>query len=441
MDGTMTGQNDQEERTKLAPAIPAAKLPALFILRVIDPLRRLIPYRSLTPAQIDDDGTAVSKTRLHAWRQLSPAVLSIIVVVLIPAAIVTVYLLFIASDQFIAETRFAVRPAERDSLQEKDKLQSFLASPSGAGVGNLPNLASQDAGIVASYIRSPAIIDDLSRTIDIPALFRRPEADFWARLSAEPSREDLRDYWLKAVSTYIDTSSGIVTVQVRAFRPGDARDLLQAILGSSEHLVNALSNRARADTMSRAESELRRSDAQLRTVLVDLQHYRDEEGFIDPIKMADQTGKLILQLMSQKIQLESELYVTKGSGAADAPGAPSLQTRLDKINAQIVQVQSQLAGNGPEGRNLAASLVRFEELELKRQFSESMYTFARDGLDRARIAAERQTVYLTVFVPPGLPQDYSYPHRFTFIALISIGLMITWSTGAIVWASIQDHRL
>lgn len=436
----MTGQNDQKERTKLAPAEPAAKLPALLILRVLDPLRRLIPYRSLTPAQTGEDGTAVSETRPHTWRQLSPAFLSFIVVVLIPATAVTIYLLFIASDQFTAETRFAVRPAEQDLSQEKDKLQSFLA-PASTGVSNLPNLASQDAGIVASYIRSPAIIDDLSGTIDIPALFRRPEADFWTRLSADPSREDLRDYWLKAVSTYIDTSSGIVTVQVRAFRPSDARDLLQAILGSSEHLVNALSNRARADTMSRAEAELRRADAQFQNVLVDLQHYRDEEGFIDPVQMADQTGKLMLQLMSEKIQLESELYVTKGSGAADAPGTPSLQTRLDNVNAQIVQVRSQLAGKSPGARNLAASLVRFEELEVKRQFSESMYAFARDGLDRARLAAERQTVYLTVFVPPGLPQDYSYPHRFTFIALISIGLMITWSIGAMMWASIQDHRL
>jgi capsular polysaccharide transport system permease protein len=392
----------------------------------------------LTPALTGGDGTIVVEKRLRALPQLSPALLSFIGVVLVPATIVAIYFLFIASDQFTAETRFAVRPAEQDFMLDKDKIQNILA-PDSASM--LPNLASQDAGIVTSYIHSPTIINDLSKTMNIAAYFRRPEADFWARLPANPSREELRDYWLKMVSTYVDTMSGIVTVQVHAFRPSDARDLTQAILGMSENLVNSLSIRARADAMRRAEEEVRRADDQLRTALVDLAHYRDTEGFIDPVKMADQTGKLLLQLMSEKIRLESELYVTKGSGAAEAPGAASLQTRLDNVNAQITQVRSQLAGNSPEVRNLAASLVHFEELEVRRQFSEAMYTFARDGLDRARMAAEHQTVYLTVFVPPGLPQDYSYPLRFTYIGLISIGLIIAWSTGAMVWASIQDHRL
>src|SRR5664279_3665120 len=107
----------------------------------------------------------IVEERLRAWRQLSPALLSFIVVVLVPAAISAIYLIFIASDQFTSETRFAVRPAEQDSSssqdKEKDKLQNVLA-PASSGAGNLPNLASQDAEIVASYIRSPSIINDLS---------------------------------------------------------------------------------------------------------------------------------------------------------------------------------------------------------------------------------------------------------------------------------------
>lgn len=440
----MIGPNYQEEGTGLAPVRPTAKLQSLIIRRVLEPVRMLFPNRSLTPEQMGNDGTIVDEESLRARRQLSPAFLSIIVVVLVPATIIAIYLSFIASDQFTSETSFAVRPAEQDSSsspdQDKDKLQN-VSVPAGGALGHLPNLASQDAQIVASYIRSPSIIKDLSATIDIRAIFRRPEADFWARLSADPSPEDLRDYWLKMVSTYIDNISGIVTVHVRAFRPSDALDLAQAILRSSDHLVNSLSNRAREDAMRRAEEEVRRADAQMRSVLVDLARYRDAEGFIDPVKMADQTGQLLVQLMIEKMQLESELYVTKGSGATDAPGAASLQTRLESVNGQITQVRSQIAGNSPDGRSLAASLVHFEELEIKRQFAEAMYTFARSGLDRARHAAERQTVYLTVFAPPGLPQDSSYPLRFTSIALISIGLMIAWSIGAMVWASIQDHRL
>ena len=104
-------------------------------------------------------------------------------------------------------------------------------------------------------------------------------------------------------------------------------------------------------------------------------------------------------------------------------------------------MKAQVAGNSPDTRNLAASLVRFEELEIKRVYAETMYGFARDGLDRARHNAERQTVYLTVFVPPALPQDFSYPFRTSFILLIFLGLFIAWATGGMICASVMDHRL
>ena len=68
-----------------------------------------------------------------------------------------------------------------------------------------------------------------------------------------------------------------------------------------------------------------------------------------------------------------------------------------------------MAGGKEISKNLAATLSQFEQLELRRQFSERMYGFARDGVERARIAAERQQIYLATFAPPSLPQDYSYP--------------------------------
>ncbi len=110
---------------------------------------------------------------------------------------------------------------------------------------------------------------------------------------------------------------------------------------------------------------------------------------------------MLTQLFGDKIRAESELFVVKRSSGIDTPGIAPLQSRLDSINRQIDQLRNQLAGNSSQARNLAASLVRFEELEVKRQFAEAMYGYARDGLDRARRVAEHQSVYLTVFVPAG----------------------------------------
>jgi len=149
----------------------------------------------------------------------------------------------------------------------------------------------------------------------------------------------------------------------------------------------------------------------------------------------------LLQLMTDKIKIETELFIVQRVSSADAPGIAPLRARLESVESQVARTRAELAGKDPHARNLAAALARFEELEVKRQFAESVYSFARDGLDRARISAERQTIYVTVFVPAALPQEVSYPLRFTFSILIAISLAVAWGTGAMICASILDHRL
>ncbi len=73
-----------------------------------------------------------------------------------------------------------------------------------------------------------------------------------------------------------------------------------------------------------------------------------------------------------------------------APTVVGLKTRLDGLDIQIAQLKAELTGHSPEGRTIAASLVTFEELELKRTFAEKLYTMAQDALERARLRAEQQ---------------------------------------------------
>jgi len=92
-------------------------------------------------------------------------------------------------------------------------------------------------------------------------------------------------------------------------------------------------------------------------------------------------------------------------------------------------------------RTIAASLSKYEELSIREKLAEEMYTLARDGLERARQTAERQWVFLSVFVPPSLPEESLFPRRLAFSALAFAGLVVIWSIGAVTWASILDHLL
>jgi capsular polysaccharide transport system permease protein len=294
---------------------------------------------------------------------------------------------------------------------------------------------------VTSYVHSRAIVDDLAPVIDLRAIFMRPGADFWARLKHNASIEELVEYWNSMVTTYVDGPSGIVTISARAFRPEDALALSQAIITANEKLVNDVSARARNDAMQRAEEEVRRYDGQVQIALQELRQYRDGEGFIDPVSAATSTSKLLLEMMSDKIKLQNDLFVATKAMSSEAPTVQTLRTRSETLDKQIETLKASLAGNTAEGRTISNALVKFEELELRRTFAEKLYTMAQDGLERARIRAEQQNIYISVFVPPSLPQEAKFPERLAFSLITPIGLLMVWGIFALIGAAIADHRL
>jgi capsular polysaccharide transport system permease protein len=364
--------------------------------------------------------------------------ISLFIMVVIPSIMTIFYLTFLASDQYVAEARFAVRTLQSET--GGDNLLSSLSSLASAGAGMTTAIAGQDPYIVTSYIHSRAIIDDLSKSLNLHEIFRRPESDFWARLKSNASPEELTDYWNGMVTTYVDASSGIVTVSAKAFRPVDALALSQAIISASENLVNDVSARARNDAMRRAELELRRYEGQVRQALSDLRQYRNGEGFIDPVSAATSTSKLLLQMMSDKILVQNDLFVASRAMSSEAPTVQTLKTRVESIDSQIDQLKSKLTGSAAE-KTISNSLAKYEELELKRIFAEKLYTMSQDALERARVRAEQQNLYVSVFVPPSLPEDAKFPERVSFSFIIPIGLTIIWGIFALIGAAVEDHRL
>ena len=434
----MSDVRDPEDRVKM-PALdvetPRERTLASRALAPLLRVARLEKPRSHTEVVASSD--AGFDLEPEPRRKTNIVLVSLIIVVLLPILAAGTYLFFIATDQYAAEARFAVKTASGGSDDSSGKNETSIASVMTSG----GSLGGQEADIVANYIQSRAIIDDIARTVDVRAIFQRPEADFWAKLPSGASAEDLTAYWKKMISVYIESTSGIVTVEARAFRREDALLLAKAIVKSSETLVNDLSSNVRADAVKHAEDEIRRAEADVRFALADLTVFRNTQGIIDPVKSAEQSGKLLLQLMGDKIQIEGQLFVSQRTTGPNAPGVAATKARLESIDSHIATLQQQLAGDKTTQANMASTISKFEELDLKRQFAERMYGFARDGMDRARLIAERQSVYLAVFVPPSLPQDYSYPLRFSDFALIAMAAMVAWSCGATIWASVLDHRL
>jgi capsular polysaccharide transport system permease protein len=209
-------------------------------------------------------GSPASSVVAHA--RFLPA-LSFVLVVLLPIGVAAAYYFAIAADQYVAEFRFNLRTAE----QRRTEPFPFID-------GNSQYLpAAAESHVVAQYIVSRAMVDELGKAITLRLLFAPPEADWWARLDQPASIEALVEYWRKQVDAFYDPANGTTTVRVRAFSRQDALRLAQAVIGAAERLINEMSARARKDTVQHAEQGAAEAEQRLRSALAQIRDFRSRK--------------------------------------------------------------------------------------------------------------------------------------------------------------------
>jgi capsular polysaccharide transport system permease protein len=352
-----------------------------------------------------------------------------VALVALPTTAAAVYYLFIAADQFVAEFRFGLRAAE----------------PARAEIGTLLPMtgAAQttvDSYAVAQYIGSRAIVDDLDPKLDLRQMFSTLAADWPARLHLPVTVEDLVTYWQRQVDAFFDPINGTIVVRARAFTPADALRLAQAVLASSERLVNELSARARRDALRNSENDVSAAEHRLGAALAHMRDYRDKEGLIDPKKAADANAALAGRLRDELVHAEASLATLQQFVARNAPALKLLQARIDSLKAQQSVLDSEATETAQSReRTLSRLMGSYEELESERHFAETAYQHALEALDRARINADRQQIYVADFVPPSLPEKSLYPRRWRSLALVFAAAFMVWAIGGLTVRSIRDH--
>jgi len=362
--------------------------------------------------------------------------LSFFLIVLLPITIAAIYYLAIATDQYIAEFRLSLRSVDAPQIQP---LLLF-------GSDATRTTAATESQIVTQFIASRAIIDELDPALDLRRIFSPPEADWWERLWLPASIEQLVYYWQKQIDPFYDTSTGTITVRVRAFSPTESLRLAQAIVRSSEHLINELSVRARRDAVDQAAREVTNAEMRLRAALAAIRDFRDKEGLIDPAKAADATANLSNKLRDELVKANSELATLKTYMHDDAPSVRVLKARIRSLEAQQHTLAHELtASSSPQSAAstattaLSQSLGSYEPLDAERKFAEASYQHALEGLDRARDNADRQHIYVESFVPPSLPEMALYPHRWRSIGVVALIAFGLWAIGGLAVQSIRDH--
>lgn len=392
------------------------------------PGRRLAP---LAPSFEVQDRAKGNRFRLFGAFGL---LLGFIGIVVVPTLASGYYFFFVASDVFVSEAKFAVR-----GTTEKLPTSSSNVSMVPSTITSLNS--NQDAYIVQNYIGSLPMIERLEKEEGLRSLFSRNTVDTISRLSGNAPVEIVRHYWNRMVSASVDSLSGVVNLEVRAFAPQDSLALARAIVAASEELVNELSRRKRADALKFANEEVSRAETRVKDSVAAMQAFRNETGLLDPVKSAEAVSKLLASLRTDQIELSNELATSRRTLSENSPSVQVLATRLEALTSQIRTVERELTSpdGKPGDRSASRALSLYEGLMLEREFAEKFYTTMLTMAETARAEADRQQLYLITFVEPALAQMALFPRRGASVLVVLACSIAIWSIVSLLVAAVRDH--
>lgn len=354
--------------------------------------------------------------------------------VVVPTLIAALYLALWASREYESEARLTVRSSSESNIMQG--LNEALASFSTLGI---TKTSPQDVFIVADYIRSRTIIQDLEGAKILHEVYSKPSIDFFSRLKRKATLEELWKYWNRKVSAVINTSSNIITVKVQAYTAQEAHRLTELISNRSEALVNEISERSRSDALNRAEAEVQAANKRVLAARQNMLAFRNKSNVINPVESASSIGKTLSELVRDKLALENSKAALANVMDSASPTQRMLQTQIDSLDKQIGQLREQLTSRQQNENVISGQISSFEELQLETQFAEKLLTIAQGAYERARMDQEKQQLYLVAIVRPTVPERPAYPRLSIAIPMIFIVFSVLWAMVSLIVASIRDH--
>jgi BexC/CtrB/KpsE family polysaccharide export inner-membrane protein len=369
---------------------------------------------------------AFERERPAWWRRVPLAAL---LVIGLPTLLAMIYYLLIASPRYVSETQFIVRAAGQST---PTSLGVALQ-----GVGIAPT--QTEAFAVHQYITSRDSLNELSRRYEIADMLGPRGVDAFSRYPRPwegRSREALYKGFQRFVTVGYDSTTGISTLRVEAFRPRDALALTEALLGGGERLVNRMNDRSAADALAQARRSRDEAVGRLAAAQQQLTAFRNREQFIDPTLTAKEGSELIGGLQTEVARLRAD-RAQIAAEAANSPQLPVFDGRIRAYERQIAAEREKLAG---DATSLAPRISVYEDLSLARELADREVTLANASVVNAEQEARRQKLYLDRVVAPSLPDEPSEPRRWLAILTVFASCCLAYGVGWLIYAGVREHR-
>lgn len=350
-------------------------------------------------------------------------------IVLLPTALIAAYYYLIAADQYESEAHFVVKTSDSQS-----------ATPSGLGqaltlVGGASS--ERDALLIADYLKSHDAVGALQSRIGLVQRFRRPEADIFSRLwYADPTPEQLLKYFDNRADVDVSTESGITTLKVRSFRPGDSYRIIRELIQLGEDRVNMLNRRNYANAVATSQQRVKDAETNLAQIQGRITQFRRSgQDFNPQITGSSRTG-MVSELQGQLAMARAQ---ESSMAAVLAPNSPQLVATRERVAALSRQVSAETAKLSSGPGNVASGIGTYEGIKMRQELAGKQFELATTSLLRAQDEARRQQLFVVPIVDANMPVRALYPQRTKIVVTAFLALLLSYGIGWLIAAGVREH--
>lgn len=344
------------------------------------------------------------------------------------AAIIAVsfYWFFWADNRYVSRATVVL---ESPQIAQPDiSFSSILTGSSG----------DKDLLLLREYLLSVDMLIQVQDKLDFRAQYSE-HGDLFSRLwNADAPIEKLHSYYQRRVSVEMDEYAGVLNIEVQAFTPEFATEMVQLLLEAGEKHMNDMGQRLAEEQVAFLESQLGRLEERLEEARIKLLDFQNEQGLVSPTSTVESINHVVATLEGELARVQAQRQALSSYQSVKSSDMRRAQAEINALREQIEKQRDRLAQATGESLNRISS--QYETLELKAQFAQETYSSAVAALENTRLEAARKLKQVSVLQSPLYPEYPAEPKRLYNASVFAIVTLFLGLIASMMLLIIRDHR-
>ncbi|WP_228255701.1 sugar ABC transporter [Pollutimonas thiosulfatoxidans] len=348
---------------------------------------------------------SLRERRRHRWINA--------LIVIAPVALTLVYVCFLATPRYEAESRFFVQSASGQQGGAGGAASLITTGNSGGMLGGFV-----DGWAVADFVKSRDSMQQLDKKVGLRGYLTNTGWDPLNRLSEDSSEDDLYRAYQKSVHISFNALEQIDVLRVSAFSSEDAAMLSAALIGLTEEFVSSMNEKGVADKLKVSKESVRLAEQKALAARDALTTWRTEHGNIDPAATVSMLLNLSSQLEGELSTAQVRLDKIRALGNKEHFMLEPAEMQVAALNKRLASVRYRLSG---DSNAEAKQLKAYEALRNAQVFADSNLTLAQQSYQHAMTEALGLQRYLSIIAQP-VPTDRPSSPRTGLLLLQALAL-------------------